>query len=179
MIYLWIEFVKALIILFPAYAANGFPPLANGKKPIDMGKKFLGNRIFGDGKTIEGFALGLFIGFLVGGLESYLYPELNAYAMQYGVTLPLMNLFIGFMISFGALTGDMAGSFIKRRFRLNRGAGVPLLDQWNFVIGAVLFSLWFTEINIWMFLIMLLITPIVHRLANIIAHKLKIKKEPW
>ena len=179
MIDLWIEFVKALMILFPAYAANGFPPIANGKKSIDMGKKFLGNRIFGDGKTLEGFSLGLFIGFLVGALESYLYPELNAYAMQYGVTLPYMNLLIGFMISFGALTGDLAGSFIKRRFKLKRGAGVPLLDQWNFVIGAVLFSIWFTEINVWMFLIMLLITPIVHRLANIIAHKMKIKKEPW
>ena len=112
-------------------------------------------------------------------MEAYLYPELNAYAMQYGVMLPMMNLLIGFMISFGALIGDMAGSFIKRRFKLKRGAGVPLLDQWNFVIGSVLFSMWFTEITIWMFLIMLLVTPVVHRLANIIAHKLKIKKEPW
>ena len=179
MIDLWVEFVKALIILFPAYAANGFPPLANGKRPIDMKKSFRNNRIFGDGKTIEGFALGLFVGFLIGALESYLYPGLNAYAMQYGVNLPMINLLTGFMISFGALFGDLAGSFIKRRFGLVRGAGVPLLDQWNFVIGAILFSLWFTEISIWMFLIMLLITPVVHRAANIIAHKLKIKKEPW
>jgi CDP-2,3-bis-(O-geranylgeranyl)-sn-glycerol synthase len=179
MIDLWVEFIKALLILFPAYAANGFPPLANGKRPIDMKKSFRGNRIFGDGKTFEGFALGIIAGFIVGALESYLYPDLNSYAMQYGVTLPLITLFIGFMISFGALLGDLAGSFIKRRFGLNRGAGVPLLDQWNFVIGAVLFSFLFTEISIWMFLIMLLITPVVHRAANIIAHKLKIKKEPW
>lgn len=179
MIDLGVEFIKALLILFPAYAANGFPPLARGKKPIDMGKKLLGNRIFGDGKTFEGFALGILAGSLVGALESYLYPDLNAYAMQFGVTLPLITLLTGFMISFGALVGDLAGSFVKRRLGLKRGASVPLLDQWNFVIGAVLFSMWFTEINIWMFLIMLLVTPIVHRLANIIAHRLKIKKEPW
>ena len=179
MIDLWVEFVKALLILFPAYAANGFPPLARGKRPIDMNKNFLGSRIFGNGKTIEGFALGILAGFLIGALEAYLYSDLNAYAMMYDVTLPLITLFIGFMISFGALFGDLAGSFIKRRFKLDRGAEVPLLDQWNFVIGAVLFSMWFTEINIWMFLIMLLITPVVHRIANIIAHRLKIKKVPW
>ena len=179
MIDLWVEFIKALLILFPAYAANGFPPLARGKKSIDMGKNLFGNRLFGDGKTYEGFALGLLVGFLVGSLESYLYPGLNAYALEFGVTLPLITLFIGFIISFGALFGDLVGSFIKRRLGMKRGAEVPLLDQWNFVIGAVLFSMWFTEITIWMLLIMLLITPVVHRIANIIAHKLKIKNEPW
>ena len=180
MIDLFVEFVKALLIIFPAYAANGFPPLSKGHRPIDMGKKWFDkNRIFGDGKTFEGFGFGLFAGFVIGALESYLYPDLNSYAMQYGIKLPLINFYIAFLIAFGALFGDLAGSFIKRRFGLKRGSDVPLLDQWNFIIGAVLFSLWFTEITIWMFLIMLVITPIVHRLANIIAHRIKIKKEPW
>jgi len=179
MVDLWVEFVKSLLIIFPAYAANGFPVLARGKKPIDFGKKLLGNRIFGDGKTFEGFVFGLFSGFVIGALESYLYPDLNAYAMQYGVQLPLITLFIGFMIAFGALSGDLAGSFIKRRFGLKRGADVPLLDQWNFIIGATIFAYFFTQITIWMFLIMLLITPIVHRTANFIAYKIKVKREPW
>jgi len=177
---LWVEFIKSLWIIIPAYAANGFPPLARGRLPIDLNKKWYdNNRILGDGKTFEGFSLGLFIGFLVGALEVSLYPLLNAYAMQFDVELPFMNLFVGFMISFGALIGDLGGSFIKRRFGLPRGADVPLLDQWNFVIGAVLFVLWFTEITIWMFLIMLIITPIIHRAANVIGHKLKVKREPW
>ena len=180
MVDLWIEFVKSLLIIFPAYAANGFPPLARGKRSIDFKKNWFDkNRIFGDGKTIEGFGFGLFAGFLIGALEAYLYPDLNAYAMHYGVTLPLITLFIGFMIAFGALFGDLAGSFIKRRLGLKRGSDVPLLDQWNFIIGATLFAYWFTDIKIWMFLIMLLITPIFHRIANIIAHKIKVKREPW
>jgi CDP-2,3-bis-(O-geranylgeranyl)-sn-glycerol synthase len=180
MVDLWVEFVKALLIIFPAYAANGFPPLARGHRPIDLKIKWIdGNRIFGNGKTIEGTVFGLFAGFIIGALEAFLYSDLNAYAMQFGVTLPVINLFVGFMIALGALFGDMIGSFLKRRFKLKRGADVPLLDQWNFVIGAVLFSFWFTEITIWMFLIMLVITPIVHRIANIIAHRIKVKKEPW
>jgi len=180
MVDLWFEFVKAIFILLPAYAANGFPPLARGRIPIDFKKKWFDKkRILGNGKTFEGFILGLIVGSWVAVLEYSLYPLLNAYAMQFNVSFPTMNLFIGFIISFGALSGDLAGSFIKRRFRLKRGADVPLLDQWNFVIGAVLFGFWFTEITIWMFLLMLLITPLVHRIANIIAHKLKVKKEPW
>jgi len=180
MVDLWVEFIKSLLIIFPAYAANGFPPLAGGKRPIDLKRNFLDNkRIFGDGKTFEGFGLGLVAGFLIGALESYLYLGLNAYAMNFGVKLPLINLFISFMISLGALCGDLAGSFIKRRLGLKRGADVPLLDQWNFIFGAVLFAYFFTEITIWMFLIMLLITPVFHRISNIIAHKLKIKKVPW
>jgi len=176
----WVEFVKSLWILFPIYAANGFPPLARGKLSIDLNKKWIdNNRILGNGKTFEGFSLGLFIGFLVGALEAYLYPDFNQYAMQFGTELPLMNLFIGFMISFGALCGDLAGSFIKRRFGLSRGSDVPLLDQWNFIIGAVLFAYWFTEITIWMILIMLVMTLVIHRIANIIGHKLRVKKEPW
>ncbi len=179
MVDLWLQFVNSLLILFPAYAANGFPPLANGRRPIDLKRKWHKKRIFGDGKTIEGFILGLAAGFLIGALEAYLYPNLNAYAMQFGVQLTNINFFIAFMISFGALCGDLGGSFIKRRFGLKRGSDVPLLDQWNFIIGASLFTFWLTEITIWMFLIMLLITPIVHRVTNIIAHKIKIKKEPW
>ncbi len=179
MIDLWIEFVKALLIILPAYAANGFPPLANGRKPIDMKRKWNGNRLLGNGKTLEGFALGILAGSLVGALEAFLYFDLNIYAAQFNVTLPLITFFIGFVISLGALCGDLGGSFIKRRLKLKRGADVPLLDQWNFIIGATLFAMWFTEISIWMFLIMLVVTPLVHRLANIIAHRLKIKKEPW
>jgi CDP-2,3-bis-(O-geranylgeranyl)-sn-glycerol synthase len=180
MIDLFVEFVKSLLIIFPAYAANGFPPLARGKKPIDLGKKWFDKkRIFGDGKTYEGLAMGLFAGTLIGALETYLYPSLNSYALQFGVELPLITLYIGFMISLGALSGDLGGSFIKRRLGLKRGSDVPLLDQWNFIIGSVLFVYWFTDISLWMFLIMLLITSIVHRIANIVAHKIRIKREPW
>jgi len=180
MVDLWVQFVMSLFILFPAYAANGFPPLANGKRPIDFNKKWFDKkRMLGDGKTFEGFTLGLIAGFLIGALEAYLYPGLNSYALQYDAHLPFMSLFVGFVISLGALCGDLAGSFIKRRCGLKRGADVPLLDQWNFIIGAALFAFWFTEITIWMFLVMLLITPVVHRIANIIGYKIRIKREPW
>jgi len=176
----FVEFVKALWIILPAYAANGFPTLAKGKIPMDGRKKWIdGERIFGDGKTIEGFSLGLAVGTGVGILEALLYPYLNGYANQFGAELPLMNIFIGFLIPLGALCGDLAGSFIKRRFRLPRGADAPVLDQLNFVAGAIFFAYFFTEISFWMVVIMALMTPVIHRSANIIAYMLKIKSVPW
>ena len=180
MVDIWLEFVKAMLILFPAYAANGFPTLSRGIMPIDFKKKwFDGNRILGDGKTIEGFTLGLIAGSFAGLLENYAQPFMNSYATLWNVQIPLINFWIGFMISLGALCGDLGGSFIKRRLGLARGKEVLFLDQWNFVIGAILFSMWFTEITIWMILMMLLLTFVIHRIANIIGHKLKVKKEPW
>jgi CDP-2,3-bis-(O-geranylgeranyl)-sn-glycerol synthase len=177
---LWLEFVKAMFILLPAYAANGFPPLARGSIPIDLKKKwFDSNRILGDGKTFEGFGIGLISGTFVGVLETLVEPVLNSYAVVWNVKIPPMNFLIGFSISLGALCGDLGGSFVKRRLRLQRGKEVLFLDQWNFVIGSIIFVFMFTEITIWMILMMLLITFVIHRIANIIGHKLKVKKVPW
>jgi CDP-2,3-bis-(O-geranylgeranyl)-sn-glycerol synthase len=174
-----IEFVKAFWILFPAFAANMFPVLAKGKYPIDFKKNLGKYRILGNGKTFEGFGLGLIAGFLIGILELSLYPTLNVIALQNGFSLPTMNLSVAFLIPFGALFGDLIGSFIKRRIGLKRGKKVILLDQLDFIIGAILFAYLFTEITVWMILIMLIVTVIIHRLSCIIGYKLKLKREPW
>lgn len=180
MVDFFVEFVKALWIILPAYAANGFPTLANGKIPMDGGRKWIdGERILGNGKTVEGFALGLAAGAGIGLLEALLYPSLNSYANFYGEELPTMNILVGLLIPLGALCGDLAGSFIKRRFHMPRGADAPVLDQLNFVAGVILFVYFFTQITFWMVLIMALMTPAIHRTANIIAYGLKIKKVPW
>jgi len=175
-----VELVKALFILFPAYAANGFPPLARGSLPIDFNRKwFDGNRIFGDGKTIEGFALGLIAGAFVGVLETIAQPSINSYAATWNVQIPMMNFSIGLLISLGTLFGDLCGSFIKRRLGFKRGSEVLFLDQWNFIIGSIVFVFMITEITIWMVLMMLLITLVIHRVANIVGHRLKVKRVPW
>ena len=175
----WKDFVFAWWILFPAYAANMFPPLAKGRHPIDFGKMLGGRRIFGDGKTLEGFGLGLLAGTLIGALETFTYPALNEYALSWGVTMPTMSIFIGFAIALGALVGDMTGSFLKRRMGMERGADAPLLDQLNFIVGATVFAYLFTDITPGMILFMLVVTPLIHRAACMAGYKLGVKKVPW
>ena len=180
MMEIWVALVGALWLLIPAYAANGWPPLAHGRMAIDRGRTMAdGRRIFGGSKTIEGFVVGVAAGTFYGIIESYLYPGFNLYASMFGVSLPLMTPFIGFMIAFGALVGDLGGAFIKRRLGMPSGSDAPGLDQLNFIVGAIIFSFAFTRITIPMAIIMLLLTPLIHRFVCIIGHALKFKKVPW
>jgi CDP-2,3-bis-(O-geranylgeranyl)-sn-glycerol synthase len=87
--------------------------------------------------------------------------------------------FLGFLLSSGALFGDMMGSFIKRRLGIKQGRPAPILDQLNFIFGALLFTYPFSPIPLDMIITICLITPIVHLTSNIIAYKLKIKKVWW
>ncbi len=177
---IWIEFVKAAFIAFPAYAANTFPPLARGKKPLDFGKYFGENRILGDGKTIEGTSLGLIAGFFVGITEAIVYPNLNSIAMNLGGELPTMTIFLGFLIPIAAMLGDIVGSFIKRRLGIPRGGKIRILDRFGFIFFAIVFAYPFTQITSWMIVLMLIFTPILHKLANVFGHKFaKLKRVPW
>jgi CDP-2,3-bis-(O-geranylgeranyl)-sn-glycerol synthase len=177
---LWEALVGAFWILIPAYAANGFPPLARGKIPIDRGHCWGdGGRIFGQGKTVEGFIVGVAAGTFFGAVETFIQPSLNAYAGLWGIGLPNMSIFIGFVIAFGALLGDLVGSFIKRRAGFESGADAPILDQLNFVVGSFVLASFFTQITIWMSVIAAIVTPIIHRTACIIGYQLRMKRVPW
>lgn len=177
---IWVELVGALWLLIPAYAANGWPPMARGRRPIDGGRTWRdGRRIFGDSKTIEGFTVGVAAGTFYGLIESYLYPSFSAYAGAWGASLPLMTPFVGFMIALGAMTGDLVGSFIKRRLGMGSGQDAPGLDQLNFIVGAIVFGAAFTQISLAMMLIMLVLTPAIHRFVCMVGYALKFKKVPW
>jgi CDP-2,3-bis-(O-geranylgeranyl)-sn-glycerol synthase len=157
--------IEAFKFIFPAYCANGAPVLAGGGRPIDSGKKFLdGKPIFGKNKTIRGFFFGLAIGIMVGLTESLLfkYPVLFA-----------------FLSPLGALLGDLAGAFIKRRLGIAPGGLLPLIDQIDFVVGAILFSLPLMIIYWQLAVVILIITPPIHLFTNFLAYKLKLKRNPW
>ena len=161
------EFVSTLLFILPAYIANMFPVISNGKHPIDFEKKFKGERILGDGKTIEGGFVGIVTGTLAGITLSYL-------MLGNEMSLPL-----AFMLSFGAIFGDSVGSFIKRRMKIPQGNSVFPLDQIDFLIGALLFSSFFQILEINQYIFLLLITPVLHLIANRIGYKMKLKKVPY
>jgi len=157
--------VESLKLIFPAYCANAAPVLAGGGLPLDFGKNFVdGRRVFGKNKTFRGFFFGLMIGVLVGLTESYLF----GYPLLFSVLSPL-----------GALLGDLAGAFLKRRLAIAPGGLLPVVDQVDFVVGAILFSLPLSIITLELAVAMLIITPPIHLLTNFLAYKLKLKSTPW
>jgi len=157
--------VAALKFIFPAYCANGAPVLGGGGRTIDSGKKlFDGKPIFGANKTFRGFFFGIAIGTGVGIVECLLF----GYPWLFSVLTPL-----------GALLGDLAGAFLKRRLSIAPGGLLPIIDQIDFVVGALLFSLPLAIVNMELAITVLLITPPIHLFTNFVAYKLKLKKNPW
>jgi len=162
-----IVIIEALKFIFPAYCANAMPVIAGGGRPIDFGRKFFDGRpLFGKNKTFRGFLFGLAIGSTVGLAETVLfeYPFL-----------------LGLLTSLGALLGDLIGAFLKRRLGLAPGDMLPVVDQVDFVVGAVLVSLpvYGYVLQMETTLAVLVITPPIHLLTNFVAYKLGLKNNPW
>jgi len=172
------EFVYALWFILPAYIANAFPVVFGGGTAIDMGKKLPdGKPILGSHKTVRGFIAGLIAGVLTSGVQTILLPSI----MLSDFMLPFQfNILLGSIVSLGALVGDLVHSFVKRRMGVAEGSPLPVADQLDFVLGAVLFSLLVSvPPPLLTLVIIIVITPPIHLLANYTAYLLGAKKTPW
>ena len=168
---LLIEVFNALYYIFPAYCANGAPVIFGGGRSIDSGKLFIdGKPLFGSHKTIRGFIAGLAIGTFVGWLQEAIAPAAG---------FPKGSVLLGFMLSLGAMIGDLAGSFLKRRLSLDPGAPLPIIDQIDFALMALLMAALVKPPTIVMTIIILVLTVPIHLLINMLAYLLGLKKTPW
>lgn len=157
---------EAMKFIFPAYCANAAPVIFGGGTPIDMDRKFLdGKPIFGKNKTFRGFISGLIFGTLAGFIESLIFPG-------YQVSL-------SFFISLGALLGDLAGAFLKRRIGMAPGEMLPIIDQTDFIIGAIILALPFFEVTLELMVVIFAVTIPLHVLTNFAAYRLGLKSKPW
>lgn len=158
--------IEALIFIFPAYCANAVPVLAGGGLAMDFGRNFSDKkRIFGNNKTFRGFFFGLAVGIAVGLMEWLLFDD---YPLLFSLLTPL-----------GALLGDLAGAFLKRRLGITPGDLLPIIDQIDFVVGAIILALPLNILYWELAVAVILITPPLHLLTNFGAYKLKLKKNPW
>ena len=168
-----------LLIMSPAYLANTIAVLTGGKYPIDQGKLHSdGNRIFGDGKTWSG---------LIGGTIGGMIMGYGLIILTYEYIWDSLNISTLFLLSFGALFGDITASFYKRRQNLQRGEKFALLDMYDFIFMSLLLSFIFQRdwllswiLDGWVPLFTILVlTPFLHRGVNIFGYKIGIKNEPW
>jgi len=174
--------VTALWAILPAYVPNNAAVLAGGGRPIDGGRTLGGRRVLGDGKTWRGTAVGTLAGLaLAVPLNSVRSPLSDAL----GMALPGFSLPAAFGLALGAMCGDIAASFLKRRSGRERGAPFPVVDQLDFVVGALalaaLFDFgWVTGVfGPAELAAVLVVTPLLHALTNGIAYLLGFKNEPW
>ena len=109
-------------------------------------------------------ATGAAVGAAVGLVESFLF----GFPLLFCLLTPL-----------GALLGDLFGAFLKRRLGIAPGGLLPVVDQIDFVIGAIVFSLPLALIGWELAVTIMVLTPPIHLFTNFLAYKLKLKNNPW
>lgn len=182
-----VDIINVLWFTLPAYVANPGAVIFKGKIAMDFGRNFIdGRRILGKGKTWRGFFGGALTGTLTGLIQiilSYLFP--NEYLVNFSGNL-LTSILIVIVLSFGAMLGDSFGSFIKRRLNKESGSNTFLLDQYPFLVISLLFLyllfpmefiryIW----NVYAIMTLIIYTPLIHRIVNIVGFKIGKKDVPW
>ena len=123
--------------------------------------------------------MSIFLAVLIALVEMFAFPYVPFGISPVPLLIIPMGVMLGFMLGFGAMFGDLCGSFIKRRFNLKRGAAAPILDQNDFILGAFLFAALISPIKWEWIVIMLVLTPIFHLIANVIGYLIRVKKQPY
>ncbi len=152
--------INTIILFFPSYVANSTPVVLGGGPPVDGGASWTdGKPILGANKTIRGTISGILAGTLIGLLQG--------------------NLIGGVAQSTGAILGDLLSSFYKRRRDYPPGSSMPIIDQLDFIIMAVILSYPFQATDLAAALTIMVITVPIHYGTNYVAWLLKLKKNPW
>ncbi len=173
--------LKCFYLMLPAYFANMAPVMVKKINffafPIDFNKKLNDNPIFGKNKTFRGFIFGVvfaiavaYIQFLLYGLEFFRNASFFGYKNW---------LLLGFLMGLGALSGDLAKSFFKRRLGIEPGAMFIPFDQTDFVIGAFVFIMPAFDVTIKIFVVSLLMSFVLHIIVNHASFYAGIRNEKW
>ncbi len=174
--------LQCFYFMLPAYFANMAPVVAKNmfRKltfPIDFNIKLGKSAILGKNKTYRGLAAGVFAAIIIAYIQFFL-DENNIFA-----DLALVDysnwLLIGFLLGFGAIFGDLAKSFVKRRLGLKPGMPLVPFDQLDFVFGALIFIYPIAKLSMEKMATILFISFILHMIINHIAFYTGIRKERW
>lgn len=198
--------VEALWLFLPAYGANMAPVFAmrlfpHWNRPLDGGRAWRDGRpLLGPSKTWRGLVAGGLLGTLAAVGQSLAAQNVSGlsdfgYAASGSLVVPAL---LGLALGVGAILGDAAKSFFKRRTGRTSGRPWVPFDQLDFVVGALaavaLASVllqtlgaasenWFAHEFLgprWpVLLIVGLATPGLHFLVNVIGYRLKFKEVPW
>ena len=179
-------FLSCLYFFLPAYFVNTAPPLAKRigffnflNKEVDFKKRFMGQPILGSHKTWRGVIFGMLMGFLAVFFQRWLFQFSGPKSISFLDYSRINLIFFGFLISAGAIFGDLFFAFVKRRLKLEPGAVFIPFDQTNYVIGAAIFLTPFFKIEILIWATLFIATFVLHVIFNRLGYHLGVHKNKW
>jgi len=170
---------KCAWFLLPAALSNTFASLGS-KLPVPgfLGKP-INEGLFGSHKTFRGFVVGPLTGILAAWIQSWLYLNFPFFAQNTMINYSKASfLIVGFLLGFGALTGDLIKSFFKRRFGKRPGEDWFPWDELDWAIGALIFISLIYLPNLEELIKTLIIYFLVHVASDRVAYFTGIKKTP-
>lgn len=155
-------------LFVPAGVANTVPVLAGKFGWLPALASPIHEPLLGKNKTWRGLLLGVLFGSMTGIIQYYLYPT-------FPYPTPRSALMIGAALGFGALAGDAIKSFFKRRRNIAPGQSWPLLDQIDFIVGAVIMADFFFPLTPVHIMIAVILFGILSWCTSVIGVTLRIK----
>jgi len=176
--------IRCFFFLLPAGVSNMAPVLLTKRfgffldTPVDFNRTFNGKPIFGKNKTWRGVVGGTVSGMLVYLLEQWLYqfPFFKRVSLIDYSSSPLL---LGFLMSFGALLGDLVKSFFKRRVGIESGKPLFFFDQVDWILGAITLSLIVYVPSVKTVIVLTLLAVVLHPLVNYVGFILKQKSNKF
>jgi len=177
-----IDYLWQIIWLFlPAGLANisasffKWVPFLN--YPVDMNKLYKGQPIFGSHKTWRGFFFGVLVSIAFVHFQQIIYPSISADSL---VNYNRVNIILlGFLMGFGALLGDLARSFIKRRRGIAPGSPWFPWDQVDWIVGAIILSGFYIDISWSVSMIAIVLASLIHPAVNYTAYLCRLQSNKF
>ena len=167
------DILFALWFFLPAGLANAAPVFANKipksdrlAVPLDFGKSFRGQRIFGKNKTLRGLLAGIVIAVITTLLQRFGYQHSDFLrTISLHINYSAINVvWLGVLFAVGALGFDALESFFKRQAGVKPGGMWFPFDQSDYIIGGLLLASIVVDLPhtnyYWIGLIWFLIHPI-------------------
>ena len=175
----WFLLPAGLANMAPVFAAH-LPVLKHLEAPMDGGRKFRGKPVLGPNKTWRGLISGMVIATLILYLQQLAaanYQWAQAFTVEVDYSL-LPTLILGPLFGLGALGGDAIESFFKRQAGRRSGDSWLPYDQIDYVLGGILVSLPFVQLEIMLYLLMILLYCGLHIAVSYVGWLVGLKAKP-
>jgi CDP-2,3-bis-(O-geranylgeranyl)-sn-glycerol synthase len=170
--------IQIIWLFLPAGIANMSPVIFQKisflNYPLDFNLQLKNKPLLGKNKTCRGFFFGILMALLIIVIQKNLYPYMINFSV---INYNEINIYLlGFLLGFGALSGDALKSFFKRRFNISSGKPWIPFDQIDWIIGATILTNLYIQISLKINLISIIFLALLHPLINLISYHLKLQK---